>query len=705
MSGTRKVKFSRANKDAVNTLALELNLSSKEICVGNVKGEDYYIVPASKNVICEGVILFLQSKDIEIKRSSQNERDVFLVPIKPIKKYLEYFGDKNKTIETQTRYVCLYDCFTQLLSKHLTPDQYEFRGGYLLIRKTREETTFLEALFKHEKFKDCVYVADEGLHISFDFLAEFGLVELDALFAELSTKDQRIVWSNEHFPMCYLAERLNNLPDPEDRFTRYLCIDISSSIVNTTDEPVIRIPDKYFTSKLLSHFLLMQGFPGLVFQESLYLFRRNVMELFPSVHETEFERKAKEFIATQKQIIHKVCETKVLSCGHYQDNLLICHSAGKNVSQADSTIGAFELKYITLDTIDLLISMCLKLVFIKNRLEQCSNYFSSSFGDRKLIVTSTYGIQTKSLTQFAGGKVVASAGKVFTYTIDLLSMRNVEDTHLLLLITEMEIINFREDLRDELNDKIKSVIQSNNVMVKMEGLFFTFTIPDSLKEIMQPLCSAVSAEFNVANNKYTARVMAVDRLLHSDVKDGVFAEVAERYTAQVAAERKHVEDIRAANANRNKKKKLKRNQRKQKLQPPPELVQETPAAPAAVGMFARTNFKEIADEINSAVTYLQKLFAQLEYIFESIEYICINDITLKQLIHTPELQQYTRAYALFITIEDLSDIQQMLTTEMTFDEQTIDLLNRCSKAMQEPCTLEMLKEICDVTCNALKTLK
>lgn len=675
MIGSRN-KPPYAETDVIDTLSLELAVFRGDFKVTNYQGARYGVIPAKKNVICEGVILFLQSRDIDIKRFKHKNEDVYLLPIKPLTKYMEYFGDKDKTLTIQSAYVCLYDCFSQLLTRHLSANQFEFNGKLLRIKQKREEAVFLHALFNDQKFKNVVTDTDAGLTINLDFLAAFDLLELDALFAELSAKGERISWKNENFPLCYLAERFNVIPDREDRQVRYLSIDITSAHIDATDEPAIRIPDKFYTSKLLNHFMIMKGYPIAVFNDSVYVFRRNIMQLFPTVHESDFEREAKAFIKLQKQIVDKVCQTKALVCTHFQDTLLICMNRGKNATIGDSAIGSFELKHLTLKSADYLIALCMKLAYIRSLVDLCPDYFNSKFDRRSLIVTSTYGITNKALSQLANKKVVTTSdGNSKTYTIDLLDMRTAERPQLMNLSTEITIMLRQIGARKTFSECIQQAIATDEVTVAIEGLSFILTIPVHLQQLMQPLCEALAVTLHAAQDKYKVTYIVLDTFMSSDKKEPVFAEMAKRCQEQVNAEQERQQALRLAKTAKNKKKKLLQKQRREAT------------------LFAETQLKQLEAEIHSHIDYLVKLCAGLDSIFSTIEKLCVDGITIRELLASHKLLPCIRAYGLLMTIEDLSVNRDAVTTEKTFSAETMRILDRCRLAMDEPCTLDNLNDI------------
>ncbi len=511
-------------------LSLDFGINVEDVNIETIAGEKYCVLTKrGVNKTCDGAIQYLEgnysfqsSERISIQRIYCAEQTVkFLIPYTDANKYPVY-ADVDQAVTVRNRYIFLNDCFSQLLGFHLQPDEYEFKGIQLIIKKKMQDLAFMQPLFNSSKFKSCAEEIDGKVIINFDSvnpkcaLINYGYADLGNLFNDLSTPENPVAWTD--FPITYLAERFNSLLPLNKRDAH--CVYGKKTSNKDLDGPVIKIPLSTATAQALrTHLYILEKFEFIDDNKALYIRPDVARKLFLTVYVDPYEKLFAEFANEQKQIARMINETKMLILGFYKRHIVIQYKVGNNIE----FLGAFDAKSITLASIDNTILMCTRFIKLKLMLSLFSKLFSFKHDKGKLFITPYYAVEILQLGMLGAKPKATPAGDII-YVIDMYDMLNVDEDELFTIKNRWLELSDRINVKDKFVEELCRTLKSKKVSATMTADHLTICLPSiEAVAVATPLLQLIGASAQSNSYDFVVAFSSLESFMHGNYRSAFAA--------------------------------------------------------------------------------------------------------------------------------------------------------------------------------------
>lgn len=520
--------------------SMDFGVDESDVSFEKRGGEKYcVIVRRGDNKTCDGAIQYLEGnyslstgERIKIQREKLPNNAVrFLIPNTDAIKY-HIYADTDESIAVRNHYIFLNDCFTQLLSRHLKPEDYEFKGVTLTIKKKKEEVAFLQPFFASKIFGSCINAEENQVVIFFDAserenaLVRYSYLQLDTLFKSLTTEDKPIAWSD--FPITYLVERFNSLLAASER-----CV----SRVHAKDEGLreetgafIKIPTTYINTQILvTHIHLLLNFEFLEDEDNqtIYLTPTAAKKLFFAVSLDPYGVNFKQFLAIQQAAVLRLTKTGLLGFHYAKNRLVVVYKpTPESKSNEVEFLAAFVANTMTQKNIQSTVEMCVRFAKLKILLDKYRKYLSSQMLNGAIIVTAAHQLSCASLLVMGAVESISASG-IKSYKINIREMQRPQEANFELLRLELEGIAAREELKDKFEGQLIGCLKNNKISVRFINEEAVVSLPSvEAATLLRPVLTAIEAREGEDGCKFTTAIANVKSFIemnHQSVFDVVKA--------------------------------------------------------------------------------------------------------------------------------------------------------------------------------------
>ncbi len=522
------------NEKLKQKLSLDFAVALKDVSIETIAGDKYcVIVRRGVNKACEGAIQYLEGnfslsdgQHIKIKREQLSAQVVrYLIPYSDATKYPIY-ADTDESISVRNHYIFLNDCFSQLLSQHLPTQDYEFKGTKLTIKKQKNALPFLQPLFNSQLFKDCVEENGGNTIIHFDegkrkkSMVCFSYSDLGKLFKSLSSNDKPIEW--KHFPISYLTERFNHLL-PVNNGTAAFMLGEDTGIENLYG-PVIRIPLNSTTAQVLrTHLYLLEKFEFVDDKTAIYMRPEVARKMFYTVNTDPYEFLFLTFLAEQKKVAKRICDTGILTLSYLKKHIVIFY---KNKDDVDF-LGAFFANTLTPTSIDLSVMMLTRYVKLKYMFDAYENLFSTELQTDKLVIRSTCGAKLSALPKIGAIDASKPNGGI-VYNIQMYALLKVKEEELTAVQEELNLIAQRMNLKNQLSAELVDSLKIKKINITVNDTQVVIQMPCAeYVVIAQPLFKALAIAPNTNACEWNTNIDDIRAFMNRDSR-AIFDEIKKR---------------------------------------------------------------------------------------------------------------------------------------------------------------------------------